>query len=231
MKIESTSKLIKTVSYYIIVILFLIYIYSIRNEISSAFNNIKYNGIILIIANIIPYIFVSSIFWISCYLMGTRLKIMEAFFLSIINSFLNYIVPAKAGLIYRGLYLKEKHNIGYLEYTGSTLTVQIINWGSSILLSLLSLVFISKKLEDITFYFYPLIAIFILIITSLSIIPVLKGKNTKIGLIANASHNLIRDKSKIFYLILLNFLHLAFLSYILYLVFILCGYKHIELMK
>jgi len=69
---------------------------------------------------------------------GLMIKFSDAFYLSASNTFLNNILPLKAGLALRGLYLKNQYGFELKQYTNSMVSLMGLAWLAWLCLLLLS---------------------------------------------------------------------------------------------
>ncbi len=211
--------------YYIIIIIIIIYSFNNWDSIYFSLEKIHLNILILIFLNIIPYIFVSYIFWNLCNILGKKIRILESFFLSAVNSFMNYISPGKVGLIYRAIYLKNNYNIGYFEYSIATISIQAISFASNLLFCFIISTLTKPELKNLSFYTYSPIIILATLFISIYLVLKLTKDNKKFITVKDSIKKITSNKKLLFSLILMNFLHLSSISYILYLTFTFSGYE------
>jgi len=121
---------------------------------------------------LIPLIIIYSFSW---FFRATRLKkitnifkkdisITDSLCIEVLGNFANFIFPAKLGDVSKIIYLKKRKDLSYKQATFSALLVRIMDLIAVLSLTLVSTLFISKRIiSNFSLYISLLITIFILI--------------------------------------------------------------------
>jgi len=124
------------------------------------------------IVALIPLIIVYSFSW---FFRATRLKkiikifkkdisILDSLCIEVLGNFANFIFPAKLGDVSKVIYLKKREDLSYKQATFSVLLVRIMDLTAVLSLTLVSALFISRKvILDFSLYISLAIIIFSLI--------------------------------------------------------------------
>lgn len=105
-----------------IVLAFAIFYFIKHPHIFSELYNLPiYLFIFVLILNFLSLLAITRIFITSLKLNKINLSSKISLMLNSNSLFLNFFIPGQAGPIYRGYYLKEKHNLKVMDYTLSTL--------------------------------------------------------------------------------------------------------------
>lgn len=121
-----------------------------------------------------------------------RLKVAEWFGLTMVNSMINYYMPARAGIIARAYYLKNRYGFSYSSYlcllAGSYIIIYLIS--SFMALGITVLYYLSSRVFLNTIFY---IAMILVIITIISFIIVLKIKPEKINICSQRFSAILRN--------------------------------------
>ncbi len=209
------KKYISPIVTVIVLILFGIYLYrnpQIINEILST----NWIYIVLIMGiYLLVFLFEGLFVKTSLSIFEKRIKVKESFFLATVSRIGNYLLPMRAGAIFRATYLKKKYEFPYSNFLSTFYGYYVIFFLTNSLISILIL--LSKYLVDgelflplILFFSLVVIGMLILIFVRLPINKIVKkteGIIEKVFLFMDKFIKgwdlIVRDRKDFFYLILI----------------------------
>lgn len=209
------KKYISPIVTVIVLILFGIYLYrnpQIINEILST----NWIYIVLIMGiYLLVFLFEGLFVKTSLSIFEKRIKVKESFFLATVSRIGNYLLPMRAGAIFRATYLKKKYEFPYSNFLSTFYGYYVIFFLTNSLISILIL--LSKYLIDgelflplILFFSLVVIGMLILIFVRLPINKIVKkteGIIEKVFLFMDKFIKgwdlIVRDRKDFFYLILI----------------------------
>ena len=111
-----------------VLVLILFGVYLFRNpEIISQVTSVKWIYILLIMLTYLLIFFLEGIFiLITLKIFNKDIPIKESYFLSIISRIGNYLLPMRAGAIFRATYLKKKYDFEYTKFLSTLYGYYII---------------------------------------------------------------------------------------------------------
>lgn len=119
----------------IITVGFLLYIILNANDILAVVKQVRPEYIVAVMLFQLLILFNNGLFLRSILLThNVRLKKMEALRISVVSSAVNYLTPVVGGIGFRGIYLKQKHNVNFSDFGG-------IIYGTYLLTTTISFVF------------------------------------------------------------------------------------------
>jgi len=105
-----------------LVTIFAVYYFIKHPHIFSELNKLPvYLFVFVLLLNFVLLLIISRLFITSLMLNKVKMPFKSSLILNSNSIFLNFFIPGQAGPIYRGYYLKEKHNLKVVDYTLSTL--------------------------------------------------------------------------------------------------------------
>src|SRR3989344_8161996 len=160
----------KLISISVLILIVIIFIYYIISHISDFKQLSLVNPLYIIPLIIISLIVSITNGLIIKYLLEPfkiKMKFKEWFGLSIITTFYNIILPLRAGMATRAVYLKEKHNFPYTNFISTLAGVYVINFLVASLFVLISLIilYLTKGIFNLIIlliflgFFLPLLTI------------------------------------------------------------------------
>lgn len=106
----------------LILAIFAVFYFTNHTNLFSEFSKIPiYIFIVILLLNLLQLIAISRVFISVLHLNKIKLTFKTSLILNSNSLVLNFFMPGQAGPVYRGYYLKEKHNLKVLDYTISTI--------------------------------------------------------------------------------------------------------------
>ena len=106
----------------LILAIFAVFYLKNHTNLFSEFSKIPiYIFIVILLLNFLQLIAISRVFISVLHLNKIKLTFKTSLILNSNSLVLNFFMPGQAGPVYRGYYLKEKHNLKVLDYTISTI--------------------------------------------------------------------------------------------------------------
>lgn len=110
------KKYISPILTVLVLMLFGVYLYK-NPEIISQVTSVKYIYIVLIMSIYLFIFFLEGIFiLITLKIFNKEISVKEGYFLSIVSRIGNYLLPMRAGAIFRATYLKKKYDFEYTKF-------------------------------------------------------------------------------------------------------------------
>lgn len=165
---KGTKKYISPILTTIILILFTIYLYT-NPQIIDGLISVKTIYILLIMGLYLLIFFVEGVFiQVTLDIFKKKVDTKESFFLATISRIGNYLLPMRAGAVFRAAYLKKKFNFDYSNFLSTLYGYYIIFFLTNSVLALLILL-IKWFIQDqqymllITFFFAISIGMLLLV--------------------------------------------------------------------
>lgn len=175
MKVFSKNS-ISTLLTVIILILFGIYLYN-NQQILSVLMQINPIYIVTIISLFLLVFLLEGIFIkVTLNVFDKRIDLKEAYYLSIISRIGNYLLPMRAGAIFRATYLKNKYRFEYSKFLSTLYAYYILLFLINSFFALLSLIF--KYIN--TGNTYPLVTGFFVLLFFITLGVILFRKTTNL---------------------------------------------------
>jgi uncharacterized membrane protein YbhN (UPF0104 family) len=135
----------------------LVFVVLFSTETLSGLSPISWANIISLgLLTLLYLILTAATFKAAVFLAGTRIHLYESFSLMIISNFLNYLAPARPGLIAKAVYLRTARNVSIATYSA-------ISWTNALLMIMVSgvLGIIALSVSSIYKYEYAVALYFI----------------------------------------------------------------------
>lgn len=114
--------------------------------------------LMLLLASVIPVSINAGAFRQAISIFGISLPFKEWYGLSVVNTMYNYLLPGRAGIALRALYLKQSYDLSYPEYTSPTIGMYVLNLLVAAFAGILvaSGLHIHERLNNVLFLFITL---------------------------------------------------------------------------
>lgn len=232
---KKLSKYISLLLTVLILALFGLYIY--RNpEILAVLKNIKaIHLLIIVISFLIVFLLEGYFIKITLLAFDKKITTKEAFYLSTLSRIGNYLLPMRAGAIFRATYLKKKYNFEYSKFLSTLYGYYIMLFLLYSIFGVCSLCFkwfLNEQLYVILFLFFGglLLAMLFLMFVRIPFDKIFKEKESMLGKIGNALmkfmkswDRIVKNRKLLIQLILITLANILINTVIIYFEFISLG--------